>query len=80
VVTVTSTTPLPAGAIAVIAVGESAVICGELFAPKRTLVAPARLAPLIVTAMPPACGPEAGLTAATLGTSRLCGFHCRGEL
>ena len=57
VVTVTSTVPLPAGAFAVIDVALMHVE-PDLAAlpPNLTAVAPVRLAPVIVTIVPPAAG------------------------
>ena len=36
-------------------------------APKSTAVAPVRLVPVMVTEVPPAVGPEVGLTPVTVG-------------
>ena len=66
VVTVTSTMPLPGGLVTVICVLESAVIVPAA-PPKLTLVAPARLVPVIVTAVPPAVVPLDGDTPVTAG-------------
>jgi len=66
VVTVTSTMPLPGGLVTVTCVLESAVIVPAA-PPKLTLVAPARLAPVIVTAVPPAVVPLDGDTPVTAG-------------
>ncbi len=52
-VTVTSTLPDPAGATALIWVGEVTAIEVAAVEPKRTAVAPVKLAPLIVTEVPP---------------------------
>ena len=38
-------------------------------APNLTAVAPVRLVPVIVTLVPPAVGPAAGLTLVTMGTA-----------
>ncbi len=57
---------VPAGEVAVqeVAVQETPVAgC-----PPKLIAAPARLLPLTVTTVPPAGGPEAGLTAVTTGT------------
>ena len=59
VVTVTSRCPSPAGLVTVIWVPESAVIFPAA-PPKLTLVAPPRLVPVIVTAVPPAVVPLDG--------------------
>ena len=67
VVTVTSTVPaLSAGEVAVIAVAESAVMMPGV-APKLTAEADERLAPLMVTEVPPAVEPAVGLIPATEG-------------
>jgi hypothetical protein len=62
VVTVMSTVPVPAGEVAVIWVAELTVneVAGVL--PKLTAVAPVNRAPVIVTDVPPAAGPDEGLT------------------
>jgi hypothetical protein len=70
VVTVTSTVPAdPAGAVAVICVAEFTV--NELAAvdPNFTALAPVSVAPVIVTVVPPATGPEDGLMPATVGAA-----------
>ena len=59
VVTVTLTVPVPAGLVTVICVLESAVILAAA-PPKLTPVAPLRLVPVIVTAVPPAVVPLDG--------------------
>jgi len=70
VVTVTFTGPaVPAGAVAVIWVAEFTTTFVAAFAPKRTDVAPVRFVPVIVTTVPPATGPLAGLSAVTVGTA-----------
>ena len=70
VVTVTSTWPaLPAGLVQVIWVPSPLTdtpVAG-LDAPKLTAVVPVRLVPVMVTEVPPAVGPEDGLTAVTVG-------------
>jgi hypothetical protein len=68
VVTVTSTTPEPAGAVAVIWVSELTVTLVAAVAPNLTDVAPVKPVPVIVTTVPPAAGPEVGLMPVTLGT------------
>ena len=65
--TVTSTVPDPAGAMAVICVELTTVTLVALAVPNLTLVAPARLVPVIVTLVPPPVGPEAGLIPVTAG-------------
>src|SRR5579864_2985896 len=68
--TVTSTVPaLPAGATAVI--DESPFTAkGAGTPPKSTSLAAARFVPPIVTDVPPATGPVAGLTLVTVGAGR----------
>ena len=65
-VTVTSTTPAPAGEVAVIVVGELTVKLA-LLAPNLTAVTATKLVPSIVTTVPPVCGPAFGVTLATVG-------------
>ena len=68
VVTVTSTVRPngTAGAVAAIEVPEVTVkVAGK--PPKETAVAPVKVVPVMVTAVPPTAGPELGLTEATLG-------------
>lgn len=67
VVTVTSTVPLPGGEVAVIVVELTTETLVAAFGPKLTAVAPVRFAPLIVTLVPPAAGPDDGLTPLTAG-------------
>ena len=57
---------MTAGEVAVIDVAESAVILPDVV-PNLTLVALARLVPVMVTEVPPALGPEVGLTPVTVG-------------
>ena len=69
VVTVTSTVPAePDGLTAETEVSEWTVtpLAGVL--PKSTAVVPVRWVPVMVTFVPPAAEPEAGLTALTVGT------------
>jgi hypothetical protein len=67
VVTVTSTAPaLPAGAVAVMEVAESAVIV-PVEAPKLTAVAAVKWVPVMVTDVPPLLGPVVGLIPVTEG-------------
>src|SRR2546423_253552 len=66
-VTVTSTVPVPAGATAAI---DVAIVTMKLLAsadPNLTDVAPVKLVPVIVTRVPPASAPLAGLTLTTDG-------------
>jgi hypothetical protein len=67
VVTVTSTVPVPAGEMAVIDVAEFTVKLPALIEPNLTAVAPVRLAPPIVTEVPPISRPVLGLTLVTAG-------------
>ena len=68
VVTVTSTTPTAwAGVVAVIEVALVTLTAVAAAPPKLTAVAPVRLLPVIVTEVPPALGPLAGLTEVTVG-------------
>ena len=67
VVTVTSTVPLPAGAVAVMVVGVLIVKVAGLPGPKSTALAPVRFVPVMVTVVPPDVGPEVGLIAVTVG-------------
>ena len=53
-VTVTSTVPVPAGAVTVRPVAVTAVIPVPGVEPKSTAVAPVKLVPLTVTEVPPA--------------------------
>ena len=66
VVTRTSTVPLPAGLVDVISVFETGVNAAAV-PPNVTEVAPLKLSPLMVTAVPPAGGPLLGLTPETTG-------------
>ena len=68
VVTVTSTVPVPDGEVTVIDVAESAVTV-PVVVPNLTAVAFARLVPVTVTLVPPAPGPEVGLTPVTVGAA-----------
>src|SRR5579864_974298 len=69
VVTVTSTVPGGAeGEVATSWVAESLTMVPAVVA-KLTALAPARLVPAIVTVVPPAIGPEPGLTEATTGAA-----------
>ena len=67
VVTVTSTTPEPAGAVAVTVVALLAVMVPAV-APKWTAVGELRLVPVMTTWVPPATGPEVGAMEVTVGT------------
>ena len=67
-VTVTSTVPVPAGLVAVIEVEELTVIAVPALAPNVTVELAVKSVPVMVTAVPPASGPESGLMAVTVGT------------
>jgi len=67
VVTVTSTVPVPAGEVAVIDVVLLTVNDVALVLPNLTAVAPVKLAPVIVTLVPPAAGPLLGEIEVTAG-------------
>jgi hypothetical protein len=67
VVTVTSTVPLPAGAVAVMLVGPLTVKDVAAVVPKLTAVAPVKLVPVIVTLVPPRVDPDVGFSAVTVG-------------
>jgi hypothetical protein len=66
VVMVTFTVPAPVGEAAVIQVSEMTVKMMALLGPKVTAVAPEKLAPVMITPVPPAAGPELGQIAVTL--------------
>ena len=67
VVTVISVTPtVPAGAVAVICVADSAVMVAVLD-PNRTVDPLVKPVPVMITEVPPPAGPELGLTLVTLG-------------
>ena len=59
----------PAGLVAVICVAEMTVTLVAAIVPKSTFVALARFVPVIVTVVPPAEGPAAGLTPVTVGAA-----------
>ncbi len=67
VVTVTSTVPVPAGAVAVIGVALLTVKVVAATVPNLTPVAPVKLVPVMVTEVPPAVDPEVGLMPVTVG-------------
>ena len=69
VVTLTSTVPVPAGAVAVIEVAELTVKPVAAVAPKVTAVAPEKLVPVIVTDVPPGVGPSVGEIDVTAGAA-----------
>ena len=61
------TVPVPAGATALTRAASIVRTLVAALAPKWTAVAPVRFVPVIVTRVPPATGPKAGLTAVTEG-------------
>ena len=70
VATTTSTVPDPAGEVATIYGGCPGGCWGENVAvlpPKVTAQAPSRLAPWILTLVPPTSGPKSGVTLVTVG-------------
>ena len=74
VVTTTSAAPpVPGGEVAAISVPDTTVNDVAGTPPKVTAAAPERLLPVIVTAVPPATGPELGLTAKTDGVANVPG-------
>ena len=68
-VTVTFTVPDPAGEVAVIDVAEFTVTPDATAPPKATESPGAKSVPVIVTAVPPDTGPDAGETPLTAGTT-----------
>jgi hypothetical protein len=68
VVTLISTVPVPAGDVAVMEVAEMTVKLAAVVAPKVTAVAPVKLVPVMVTVVPPVCGPAVGELEVTVGT------------
>lgn len=67
VVTVTSTVPVPEWLVTVIVLSLTTTTLVPAFAPKLTAVAPVKPEPMTVTDVPPANGPDTGLTLATTG-------------
>ena len=68
VITSTVTGPAdPVGSAAVIDVAELTVKLVAALPPKVTAVAPVKLVPVIVTKVPPAVGPDDGLSPMTVG-------------
>ena len=67
VVTLISTVPVPEGEVAVIEVAELKVKLAAAVAPKVTAVTPVKLAPVMVTVVPPVCGPDVGEIEVTVG-------------
>ena len=68
-VTRTSTTPVPAGDTAVNDVELDAVNDAAAVLPKATAVTLVKFVPVMVTVVPPAAGPDAGLTPVTVGAA-----------
>ena len=69
VVTLTSTTPVPGGEVAVIVVALTTVMPVADAPPNTTAVAPVKLAPVMVTPVPPATGPVVGEIEVTVGAA-----------
>ena len=70
VVTVTSTTPAAcAGAVDVIVVALTTLKPVAAVLPNLTAVAPVKFVPVIVTEVPPASGPDVGLSPDTVGAA-----------
>jgi hypothetical protein len=69
VVSVTSTRPEPAGAVAVIELALTTVKFVAAVVPNFTAVALLKPEPVIVTAVPPPVGPKAGEIAVTVGAT-----------
>ena len=67
VVTVTSRVPAPAAGLVTVMLVAVSLVITEVAVPNFTEVALARLAPVIVTVVPPAVGPCDGLIEVTLG-------------
>jgi hypothetical protein len=67
VVTLTSTTLVPAGEVAVIWVAELTVNPAAAVAPKATAVVPEKLVPVMITTVPPLPGPVVGEIEVTAG-------------
>ena len=60
VVTVTSTVPVPAGAVALMLVALLTVKLEAAVVPNFTALAPVKLVPVIATEVPPVLGPRPG--------------------
>ena len=67
VVTVTSTVPVPAGAVALMEVALVTVKLAAAVDPNLTAVAPVKSVPVRVTVVPPEAGPLAGDRVVTVG-------------
>jgi hypothetical protein len=71
VVTVTMIAPVPcAGDLQVIVVALTTTILPQATDPNLTVAPETKPLPVIVTGVPPATGPTAGLTRATVGTGQ----------
>jgi hypothetical protein len=70
VVTLISTVPVPAGEVAVICVAELTVKPVADVPPNTTAVAPDKLVPVMITVVPPVCGPAVGEIEVTVGGER----------
>ena len=68
-VTVTETTPVPAGTVTVRLVAVTALTPVPAVEPKSTVGIPEKPVPLTVTVLPPAWGPLFGLTEVTVGAA-----------
>ncbi len=67
VTTVTSTTPVPAGLSAVMVVSLTTLTSVAGVVSKSTAVSVAKPVPVIVTEVPPDCGPSVGFRPVTVG-------------
>ena len=74
-VTVTSTTPVPAGLSAVMEVSLTTVTSVAGAVPKSTVVPPMKPVPVMVTEEPPDCGPAVGFRLVTVGDEGLVSPH-----
>jgi hypothetical protein len=68
VVTAMSTVPVPAGLVAVMSIGLETTTLVAWVGPNETVAPVAKPVPLIVTVVPPTCGPADGDTDVTVGT------------
>ena len=69
VTTIVFAPAVPAGVIAVIEVASTTTTLAAAAPPIVTLLAPVKLVPVMVIAVPPAVGPEVGLTLAIVGAA-----------
>ena len=67
-ITLTSTVPVPAGAVAIMEVGETTEYCSAEIDPKRTFCTSEKLSPVMVTDVPPSVGPIFGLIVSMVGS------------